>query len=362
MRASYQPQLVAELCGLCHQDKNDIEQDHEFDDITSEPTYTEWDESAYADPQSEHFATCVDCHMPNTGATTICIFEPIERDPATIHSHRILGTTPEFLENAVELTTTTRVAGDELQVDVTIDNSLTGHHVPTGVTVRNMILLVEAWQSAPLTDPLVYTGTEVVHDLGGIGDPAEGYYAGRPGRFFAKVNHDENGNGPTFFTDATGIVFDNRIPALQSDTTSYTFELPVEDGPVQVRTRLIYRRAFRFLADAKQWTVDGHGNPLADMQAPHYGHLMESVEGEILVGADTGACCHVDETCTQEADAASCNGEFFGPGTSCGPLTCGENPDDPGVPASSATGLVVLVLLLLTIGAVAVQSRRLGVR
>ncbi len=47
---------------------------------------------------------------------------------------------------------------------------------------------------------------------------------------------------------------------------------------MNVRSRLIYRRAFRFLVDAKQWTQDGHGKPLEDVLAPHYGHLMESTE------------------------------------------------------------------------------------
>lgn len=52
------------------------------------------------------------------------------------------------------------------------------------------------------------------HDLGGVGDPTAGYFRGMPGKLFAKVNHDANGDGPTFFTGAAGITFDTRIPAL----------------------------------------------------------------------------------------------------------------------------------------------------
>jgi len=390
MRASYQPQLVAELCGLCHQDKNDIEQDHEFDDITSEPTYVEWVESPYGDVESPLYTTCVDCHMLNTGATTICAIQPIERDPSTIHSHEILGTTADYLDNAVEMAMTVHVVGNELQVDVEIDNSLTGHHVPTGVTVRNMILLVEAWRAGddPVDESLVYTGSQLIHELGGSGDPAMGYYAGLPGKFFAKVNHDASGNGPTFFTDATGIQFDSRLPALAVDNTQYTFDLPLDYGPVQVRARLIYRRAFRFLTDAKGWTLTGQGDPLEDVLPPHYGHLMERVESVVLVGGTTGACCHDDGSCTKEADAASCDGEFFGLGTMCGPTTCGESQpvcgngvveegeecDDgnnvagdgcdaecrieyPDVPASSSVGVLILVTLLLALGGFAVRRR-----
>jgi chitodextrinase len=277
MEPSYQPQLEAEVCGVCHQDKNDINEDHTFAGITSEPTYTEWAESPYGMENSGLYQSCIDCHMPPTGETQFCTVSSLDRDPSAIRSHAIKGTTPSYLDNAVELSMQTQLVGNELQVDVTIDNSLTGHHVPTGVTVRNMILLIEAWQDGedPLVNPLVYTSSQTIHDLGGIGDPAQGYYAGLPGKFYAKVNHDVNLQGPTFFTDATGIIFDNRIPALGTDATSYTFSMPNGTGTIHVRARLIYRRAFRFLVDAKGWTEDGRGNPLEDVAGPDYGHLME---------------------------------------------------------------------------------------
>ncbi len=282
MRPSYQPQLVAELCAACHQDASDPDEDHSYTGPISEPTYLEWEASSYADPQSPYFATCVDCHMPPSGQQFVCdpSFNPPARDPNTVRSHRILGTTPEFLENAVELTVQTQVTGSRLDVHVEVFNAHTGHHVPTGVTIRNMILLVEAWPAGgdPLADALTLLSGPTVHALGGVGDPAQGYYAGLPGRFYAKVNHDASGQGPTFFTDAVGILFDNRIPALDTDVSDYSFLLPPGSGDVQVRVRLIYRRSFRFLVDAKQWTQDGHGQPLEDVQPPHFGHLMESSE------------------------------------------------------------------------------------
>ena len=47
------------------------------------------------------------------------------------------------------------------------------------------------------------------------------------------------------------------------------------DANVEVRARLIYRRASKDLIEAKGWTLDGLGNPLNDVQAPHFGTLME---------------------------------------------------------------------------------------
>ncbi len=278
MEPSFQPQLVAEVCGACHQDKNDIHDNGQFDGITSEPTYTEWASSPYGDPASPLYQSCVDCHMPAVSGGRVCqAIPPPAREPDAVRSHQILGTTPEYLENAVELSLESRIINGELVVDVDIYNHATGHHVPTGVTIRNMILLVEAWDTdnGSPDHPLDYIGSQRVHELGGVGDPAQGYYAGLPGKFFAKINHDANGNGPTFFTDATGITSDNRIPALSHDISQYRFQVPPGARQVQVRARLIYRRSFRFLLDAKGWQEDGHGQPLADITAPYYGHLME---------------------------------------------------------------------------------------
>lgn len=293
MRASYQPQLAAEVCGVCHQDRSDPEENHSYTGPISEPTYLEWLESPYADEQGPLYADCITCHMPSSGATTFCAIQnpPLVRDSSLIRSHNIRGTTQEFLENAVTMTLGTAIAESTLTVDVSITNDKTGHHVPTGVTTRNMILVVDAWPDGgdPNTDLLPFTGDQTVHMLGGVGDPALGYYAGRPGKLFAKVNHDSQNNSPTFFTDAIGILFDTRLTALQTDQTSYTFTLPPTNGDIQVRARLLYRRAWRALVDAKQWTEDGHGNPLGDMQPPYYGYLMEQSQVTIPVCASPGA-------------------------------------------------------------------------
>lgn len=278
MRPSYQPQLSAAMCCTCHQDTNDHDDDGEFGDpgsVVSEPTWDEWTASAYSDPNSVHYATCVDCHMKPTGknyASTLSI-APF-REAESMGGHDIRGTTPEYLQNAADVDLAVVQNGNVLQVDVTVDNSMTGHSLPTGVTVRNMILLVEATRDSDGA-ALTHTGAQVVHDLAGVGSPAAGYYAGLPGKLYGKHNHDISGAGPVFYTEATGVLFDTRIPALTADATSYTFDVPPGTGSVSVRARLIYRRSYTFLTDAKGWTVDGKGDPLEDKLAPHFGHLME---------------------------------------------------------------------------------------
>jgi hypothetical protein len=90
-----------------------------------------------------------------------------------------------------------------------------------------------------------------------------------------------------FFTEAVGITSDNRLAAGASDRTSYRFALPSSDARIEVRARVIYRRAWRALVDAKGWTEDGHGGPLADVAPPHFGQLMEQATRELDFVAPT---------------------------------------------------------------------------
>ncbi len=295
MRPSYQPQLAAAVCAACHQDKNDPDDDGDFeeaDGVISEPTYLEWLASSYATPGSPDHATCVDCHMAPTDATVACsVYTPSQPRPAgQLRSHRIEGTTARFLEAAVSVGVTATVVDGELAVDVALTNDRTGHHVPTGVTVRNMILLVSARRASDGL-ALTSTGDQVVDALGGIGDPAAGYVAGLPGKLYAKVPVDAAGAGPVFFTEAASLAVDNRIPAHGVDHSHYRFALPPAGGPIEVEARVIYRRAFRAVVDAKGWTTDGHGQPLEDLQAPHFGHLMANATATLdAPAADEGGC------------------------------------------------------------------------
>jgi hypothetical protein len=294
MRASLQPQLPAALCAACHQDKNDPDNDGDFEEangVVSEPTYGEWAASPYGDPTSPLYSTCANCHMPVKGTTRVCevASPPIERDPNTIRSHEFRGTTAEFLENAVSLTVSAEIVDSKILAEVKITNDRTGHAVPTGVTIRNMVLVVDATREEDGT-ALADLGTQHVDALGGVGDPTQGYFAGLPGKVYAKRNVDAEGKGPVFYTDATGIELDDRILPLATDVTNYSFAVPVGGGTLRVRARLIYRRSFRALVDQKGWSQDGHGKPLADLTPPHFGHLMAKGEATVALPCDPDVC------------------------------------------------------------------------
>lgn len=286
MRASYQPQLPSAVCGACHQDANDPGGSGKFDGPISEPTYLEWLESPYGDPASPRHSTCMECHSEPSHATSASSLQvTAPRPPGQVRTHRFDGTTPGYLERAVSMALETKILDGVLEVSVALTNHGAGHHVPTGVTIRNAILLVEASRAG---GPLEHLGAERVSELGGVGPPERGYFAGLPGKLYAKVNETAAGDGPTLFTEAARIRSDTRIPALATDRTIYPFRLEGTE-PVRVRARLIYRRAWRHLVDAKGWSEDGHGRPLADLQAPHFGHLMASAEATVTPRAPDDA-------------------------------------------------------------------------
>ena len=163
-----------------------------------------------------------------------------------IHNHLMPGAKDEeLLQNSVTMTATAQLQGGVVRVEVSITNDKTGHHVPTGVPLRHMLLVVQAVDAdgdpLPLQDgPLLPEWT--------------GDYAGQAGRYYAKILEDEwTGETPTgaYWRDIR-LVEDTRLAAFATDTSQYTFAMP-GDGEATVRARLVFRRAFQKLMEQKGW-------------------------------------------------------------------------------------------------------------
>jgi hypothetical protein len=218
-------------------------------------SYGEWLESPYSDPETGQ--TCQDCHMPVTDATTFVLPEKggLERPPGRIFNHRMPGAMDEeFLQNAVTMTTTAHLQGEKVIVQVAVTNDRTGHHVPTDFPMRHLILLVQATDGQG--QALLQLDGPTVPEWGGVGDPAQGYYAGLPGKGFAKVLEELwTEVSPTgAYWNPTRVLEDNRLAAFATDTSAYTFAAPTE-GQVTVEVILLFRRAFIELMDQKSWDV-----------------------------------------------------------------------------------------------------------
>ena len=242
----------SEFCAPCHFGV--------FWDTVVYNSFGEWLESPYSDPQTGR--TCQQCHMPAPSVLegeTMTNVAPgmggVERDPLTIHAHLGLGAMPEeFLQNAVTMITTAVLDGRTVVVRVDITNDQTGHHVPTDFPGRHLILLVLATDAKG--NPLAQLAGPQVPEWGGVGDPGEGYYAGLPGKAFAKVLEEiwTEISPSAAYWNPTRVLNDNRLSAFGTDTSSYTFAAPAE-GEVTVEVTLLYRRAFMELMDQKGWDV-----------------------------------------------------------------------------------------------------------
>jgi len=218
-------------------------------------SYGEWLESPYSDPQTGK--TCQQCHMPATDATHFVLPEEggLTRPPGRIHDHRMPGAMDEqLLQNAVTLTVEARRQGQTVVVDVNVANDLTGHHVPTDSPLRHLILLVKAADADGR--PLTQLDGPVVPAWGGVGDPNQGDYAGLPGKAFAKVLEElwTEISPSGAYWNPTRVLSDNRLAALETDRSTYTFAASSQDD-VLLEVTLFFRRAFIELTAQKGWTT-----------------------------------------------------------------------------------------------------------
>jgi len=256
-------QTQSQICAPCHFGV--------FWDTLVYNSFGEWLESAYSDPEAAQTAglseskSCQDCHMPPLGVTHFARSDQggLERDPETIFSHN-MTVTQELLQNAVTMEVTAEIQDEQVIVDVTITNDQTGHHVPTDSPLRQMILLVGVTDSEGNT--LHQVGGSTVPEWGGVAEPdgeaEQGYYSGVPGTAYAKILQEMwTEVTPTgAYWNPTRIISDNRIPAMESDTTSYAFQTSEapdngETSEVSVEVKLLFRRAFIELIDQKGWDV-----------------------------------------------------------------------------------------------------------
>ena len=263
MRASHQPGFSnARFCASCH------EYDNPTTGAPGQNTYTEWLAGPFSQP-GENFRACQDCHMPpadEPGPISSLGTQP-ERVAEQRRDHRFIGATPTTLSNAIELELEASQVGNELEVIARVTNAGAGHHFPTGISIRNALLVITASVDGL---PLNPTGGDTIPFYGSAQTTdTDDDLAGQPGKGFARILEGRiNGQGPivrpVLFIDAEDVWADTRIPSGSTDISSYRFalnDLPV-GSEVDITARLLYRRAFRDLVVTKGWTTTPTGGPI----------------------------------------------------------------------------------------------------
>jgi hypothetical protein len=239
-------QKSSQFCAPCHFGV--------FWDTVVYDSFGEWLRSPYS--REGKGKTCQDCHMQGAGAEFFASPEKggLKRNPKTIVSHRMPGARDlDLLQNAVSLSLEAEQLPEGIRVRTKIVNDRTGHHVPTDSPLRHLILIVRAYGSDG--SQLSLKSGPVLPEWCGAGKPADGNYAGLPGKGYAKLL-EEIGTGvsPTAaYWNPTRILMDTRLAAFQSDAGEFLFIAP-NSGNVQIEAVLLYRRAYKKLMDLKGWS------------------------------------------------------------------------------------------------------------
>lgn len=228
-------QTKSEFCAICHNRVN-----HLGLEIIS--TYTEWKKSEYASRGIQ----CQDCHMNVQGFLTGGMPEYESGEAAhlnvgapyraRLYTHRFPGAHSRTqVSGAITLKIETPGAavspGDDMTVEVIVDNSRTGHKMPSGsAELRIMVLELRAETGSGVI-PVPAHSMMGAHSLDVAGD---GEFDKRvlkndvpeKSRLYRAVCVDEGGTQTLFPFDASRIIFDNRLKASEVRRETYSFRVP----------------------------------------------------------------------------------------------------------------------------------------
>ena len=229
-------------------------------------TYQEWkhwqDQLSLTDPNKGK--KCQDCHMswrkdmlPYDNYVVDGAARRMwgtYRSPENIHPHQFDGGTQTQLKTALSMEIDGKITGKKLDINVYITNTNGGHWVPTGETMRSIMLVLNVADSNG--KPLKMVKGERLPEWTGKGNVAAGNYAGLPGSVFARVLQDDKGHLNVPFWRATSIASDTRIRPKTAVTLSYEFLLKNPEDEPTAEAKLIYRPVIRPWVKSKSWHAE----------------------------------------------------------------------------------------------------------
>lgn len=283
MAATYNPLLdQGRFCSICHNHYQKLARGKSWnsesvysvseskafglDDNTTLPiqtTYREWkqwQDQLPADDANKG-KKCQDCHMSWRKEMLPYDNYVVDgnarnmwgtfRSPKNIRPHHFDGGTETQLKTALALEVAGETVAKTLTVHVYITNTNGGHWIPTGETMRSVMLLLNVKDSSG--KPLEMIKGNRLPDWTGKGEMEKGNYAGLPGAVFARVLGDDDGNLNVPFWKATRVVSDTRIRPKKS--VELKFEFAIEDPADEptAEASLIYRPVIKPLATIKNW-------------------------------------------------------------------------------------------------------------
>jgi len=283
MAASYNPLFdTGQFCSLCHShakklasgqtwDSSEVYTNAEWEGfnldgnnyLPIQTTYQEWKQWQDQLPadDSNKGKKCQDCHLswrkemlPYDNYVVDGMARNMwgtYRSPKNIRPHHFDGGTETQLKTALALEVEGETADKTLTVHVYITNTNGGHWVPTGETMRSVMLLLNVTDSNG--KPLEMINGNRLPDWAGKGKVETGNYAGLPGTVFARVLGDDDGNLHVPFWKATRVVSDTRIRPKKSLELKFGFAIEDPEDEPTAEASLIYRPVIKSLATIKNW-------------------------------------------------------------------------------------------------------------
>jgi hypothetical protein len=283
MAASYNPLFgEAKFCSTCHShykkldsekgwDPGEIYSSSEWEGLKMDnnrflpiqTTFQEWqqwqNELPFDDPNKGK--KCQDCHMgwrkemlPYDNYVVDGMARRMwgtYRSPQDNRPHHFDGGTKTQLKTSLAMEMEGEITGKKLDLNVYITNTNGGHWVPTGETMRSVMLVLHAVDSKGNSLEMIKGGT--LPDWAGEGPLEKGNYSGLPGAAFSRVLQDKDGNLHVPFWRATRIASDSRIRPKKTVALKFEFALTDPEDEPTVEADLIYRPVIKPLAVKKQW-------------------------------------------------------------------------------------------------------------
>ncbi len=244
----------SEICGVCH-----LNQEKK---VVSISTYADWKELYDAGKTDK---TCQDCHMPLIpGKARAAEDAPLREG---LRHHVFIGARDaEMRKKALRLELKGHIENGRLVVDTVVENVSAAHTVPASAPIRNVILKIDAVDENGR--PLPWAGGKkgLLPPLAGMGNPKTGEkgprdWAGLPGKMYAKVYRSPV--IPKLGRPLVGVggfaaeaeVFNTLLHYKKPDHARFVFQVPDGVKTVKVKARLVYRWAYKPLADHKGWNM-----------------------------------------------------------------------------------------------------------
>jgi hypothetical protein len=234
-------QTKSDICAVCHEAVN-------RHGLRIKATFTEWQESAFP----KQGVQCQDCHMNVDGfltagkpryasgkAAAMSLGSSPQRE--RLYTHQFPGAHSKTqiegaITLAIEATPLKDSQNQTLAFDVTVDNSRTGHSMPSGSADLRLLwmeVLVRIGDQ-PIGQPAVIAEPEALDELNAHSLAGRGRFDSillgpeipKGSRVYRAVFTDGAGQATLDSYDAVAKLFDNRLKAAEKRKESYRFMIP----------------------------------------------------------------------------------------------------------------------------------------